>query len=66
VSKIRNDGGKAFPGEVEGGMTLRDYFAAKAMEACIIRGASTYYALEDEKLDAIWRIADKMLEWRDK
>ena len=47
-------------------MSLRDYFAAKAMEAFVDKKASAYSTLDDEKLDAIWRIADRMVEWRDK
>lgn len=31
-SKIRNDGGSAFPQANGEGVTLRDYFAAKAMQ----------------------------------
>jgi len=31
----KNTGGPAFPCECSAGMTLRDYFAAKAMQALI-------------------------------
>lgn len=59
----KDTGGPAFPtvliGKPEGGMTLRDYFAAKAMQALI------------QKLDtrknvatAAYGIADAMLETR--
>lgn len=38
MSKI-NNGGPAFPGNNRMGMTLRDYFAAKAMQSFIIATA---------------------------
>ena len=76
----RNDGGPAFArpaGDYEGsqhgngaqcGMTLRDYFAAKAMQAHIsrhpIEGGGTDYPF-DETI-AVWsyEMADAMLEAR--
>jgi len=64
---INNDDTNAFPyplGQASmsepsqsGGMTLRDYFAAKAMQAIITRGESFY------SRDA-YDIADQMLEAR--
>ena len=44
-----NTGGPAFPSPTDGmldneGMTLRDYFAAKAMQGCIAAGRFQGYA----------------------
>ena len=61
-----NTGGPAFPshgsmGEIaQEGMTLRDYFAAKAMQGCIVAGrfqgyascAADSYAMADAMLKA--------------
>jgi hypothetical protein len=63
-----NDGGPAFPATwsnehnffVDGGMTLRDYFAAKAMAALILRPGP----LVISELDYAYLIADKMIEFR--
>ena len=68
MSKI-NDGGPAFPfidsaSPLEhSGMTLRDYFAAKAMQAYIQR-AVLHADLEDVAIDA-YDIADAMLNARE-
>ena len=66
--KTKNDGGPAFPhsrlGSDHDGMTLRDYFAAKAMQAMI----SAEYA---EQLNPLawsmeaYEIADAMLAMRE-
>lgn len=64
-----NTGGPAFPllGDwsqiKERGMTLRDYFAAKAMQANRSRN-STYENWDDLALDA-YDIADAMLKARE-
>lgn len=72
-----NNGGSAFPisyspsypNEIVGGMTLRDYFAAKAMEAMIIKG------MEDTKrgingvgfiVEYAYEYADAMIKQRNK
>ena len=60
-----NTGGPAFPSPTDGmldneGMTLRDYFAAKAMQGCIAAGrfqgyascAADSYAMADAMLKA--------------
>jgi len=52
-----NDGGPAFPSEKEWGMTLRDYFAGKAIEALIVRG----WGLEAASGKA-YEIADEMIK----
>jgi hypothetical protein len=65
MSKI-NDGGPAFPVEAGincRGMTLRDYFAAKAMQAYIQR-AGLHADLEDVAIDA-YDVADQMLKARE-
>jgi len=66
-----NDGGPAFPLQSIGpdfahgyaGMPLRDYFAAKAMQASRARG-SQYATWEDLAKDA-YEIADAMLAARE-
>ena len=71
MALIPNDGGPAFPqGHSDtpiidpSGMTLRDYFAAKALSALVANNGSEFsrgaYAEE------AYRIADAMLEERDR
>ena len=59
-----DDGGGAFPRNVEGkyfmGMTLRDYFAAKAMQALIYDDA-----LFSEIPQQAYVLADQMLKARE-
>ena len=77
---IEDNGGAAFPKagldpwhravEVNPGMTLRDYFAAKAMQsliACVFNDASLEWKdkIEGSAEDA-YRLADTMLEARKK
>lgn len=63
-----NEGGPAFPikGPVltvdKQGMTLRDYFAAKAMQTLVSDDSSS---IRDDVIMA-YRIADAMLEIREK
>jgi hypothetical protein len=57
VSNEEFDGGQAFPSETEWGMTLRDYFAGKAIEALIVRG----WGLEAASGKA-YEIADEMIK----
>jgi hypothetical protein len=62
----KNTGGPAFPshgsmGEVaHEGMTLRDYFAAKAMQALMTR-----YAYDEKLPDRAYKYADAMLKARE-
>lgn len=62
-----NDGGPAFPcetpNEIFSGMTLRDYFAAKAMQTLIVETNLTSYA---EVVDHAYQMADAMLAERSK
>jgi hypothetical protein len=44
-----------------GGMTLRDYFAAKAMQALMTR-----YAYDEKLPDRAYKVADTMLKAREK
>lgn len=71
----RNTGGAAFPqpinpGEYGRGMTLRDYFAAKAMQGLIERETTGAFNFETHKDDpwrvALWAydVADQMLRVR--
>jgi hypothetical protein len=65
VDKARKSGGPAFPAPAgvahitEQGMTLRDYFAAKAMPFCLKNCFSTEGAVERS-----YEIADAMLKER--
>ena len=75
-----NTGGPAFPGTkydhdyerhfTEGGMTLRDYFAAKAMQALIARESTGAFNFETCPNDpwrvALWAydVADQMIKVR--
>ena len=69
MSNTINNGGHAFPHSLEdlyepntAGMTLRDYFAAKAMQAYI--GRDTFDAdMDDVALDS-YHVADAMLRAR--
>ena len=68
----RNNGGAEFPGEhsirfgqtndCNEGMTLRDYFAAKALVAYFSDGAG--FALQHEASKWAYETADAMLEAR--
>ena len=65
----KDTGGPAFPSESEGmldneGMTLRDYFAAKAMQGLLSLHNRDYYA--DDIACKTYKIADAMLLERDK
>ncbi len=61
-----NDGGPVFPSEIgttSKGMTLRDYFAAKAMQSYLVdkdRDGFTY----DQWAQAAYFMADAMLKAR--
>lgn len=66
------DGGQAFPLSVayrEPGMSLRDYFAAQAMAACVGADSSTNqnYGANPEKVATYaYEFADAMLKEREK
>ena len=51
----------AFPTNCYNGMTLRDYFAAKAMQGLL---ASDVYAPKDKFAENAYAMADAMLEAR--
>ena len=64
-----NAGGPAFPTatlaqKTEGGMTLRDYFAAKAMQSMNSREDYAYTPADAIALDA-YALADAMLKARE-
>lgn len=73
MSAERSNGGPAFPGnrdmrhnpdwDSEPGMSLRDYFAAKAMQA-LVTGSSFDYGSWQMDAQAAYEIADAMLEAR--
>jgi hypothetical protein len=56
-------GGPAFPVGLSAGMTLRDYFAAKAMEGVLSRPTAGLLDAEDIA-PAVYRMADAMLKAR--
>jgi len=59
---MKNNGGPAFPtGTAYQGMTLRDYFAAQAMQATL-KGAESYETVAEYA----YVMADKMLKAREK
>ena len=70
-----NTGGPAFPAAVvfhdqvvyEGGMTLRDYFAAKAMQVLTTELASTgkMHRFDDAVAESAYAMADAMLKARE-
>lgn len=60
----RDTGGPAFPvGTSYQGMTLRDYFAAKAMQGMIVDPGSGYS--NDELASFAYAVADAMLKARE-
>ena len=64
MSKIKN-GGSAFPrGEIQSapGMTLRDYFAAKALQGMLADGKGWE---QEEIVETAYRVADAMLRARE-
>ena len=52
-------------GTPQNGMTLRDYFAAKAMAAIILREGKDHFVVEEITITA-YQYADSMLEVREK
>ena len=68
----KDNGGPVFPagvwskwgdseqGGMSGGMTLRDYFAAKALQACFVDDSNIHGTA-----DLAYRIADAMLKARE-
>ena len=61
-----NTGGPAFPtGTAFQGMTLRDYFAAKAMQGYFERLRATQYVPHDQVAQDAYRMADAMLKARE-
>jgi hypothetical protein len=70
-----NTGGPAFPFEyfdeqlqrarVMHGMTLRDYFAAKAMQGLLAGLTSTTVWSQDEVAETAYNVADAMLRARE-
>lgn len=78
---MKNDGGPAFPNQVHcserdgdhverwvetiDGMSMRDYFAAKAMNALLSVGLETEKSASSESIaNAAYRMADAMIEAR--
>lgn len=71
------DGGPAFPSTEplqeqtpffahSNGMTLRDYFAAKAMQACIVgQGVPDFHGSRDGIAESAYKMAGAMLKARE-
>jgi vacuolar-type H+-ATPase catalytic subunit A/Vma1 len=60
-----NDGGQAFPWHERGihyGMTLRDYFAAKAMQSLLVADGTSYLEV---RVRRAYEVADSMLAARE-
>ena len=58
-------GGPVFPGYGKPGITLRDYFAAKAMQAAIT--SPNLAVFEDDVIaEGAYKIADAMMKAREK
>ena len=65
-----NTGGPAFPIEINSemtclGMTLRDYFAAKAMQGMLAGGDTRLVATKEFIGETAYEYADEMLKARD-
>jgi predicted DNA-binding transcriptional regulator AlpA len=58
-----NEGGPAFPGYGETGMTLRDYFAAKAMQGLLSDSCFTWG--KDSLAKHAYQYADEMIKARE-
>lgn len=52
------------PSQSDAGMTLRDYFAAKAMQGYFERLRATQYVPHDQIAEDAYRMADAMLKAR--
>lgn len=67
VKVPKDNGGPAFPsaGYRDNGMTLRDYFAAKAMQAEIARSTRGVEDSERDIVESAYDYADAMLEARE-
>lgn len=57
-------GGQAFPSDCSWGMTLRDYFAAKAMQGIIATFDDDTTAMPEQVARLCYTIADAMLAAR--
>ena len=71
MSADTNTGGQAFPnegfngwGKPEEGMTLRDYFAAKAMQGFMANKSNPMHYQPEEDAQWAYMIADAMLKAR--
>jgi len=59
------NGRNAFPDEANRGMTLRDYFAAKAMQGMLAACTGWSDADQDRLASTSYRMADEMLKARE-
>lgn len=66
-----NDGGAAFPGAGNGGMSLRDYFAAQALQGTLSGDLTAWLKMHPDNFDTTtklaefsYRMADAMLAAR--
>jgi hypothetical protein len=67
--KNHDEGGAAFPGATHNGMSLRDYYAGKAMQGLLASMPPNTHVsdgLADLMSVAAFRVADKMIAERDR
>lgn len=63
MTGIDSDGTERWETEPCGGLTMRDYFAAKAMQG-MLANSRTEGTMAADVIDAAWAVADAMLEAR--
>jgi len=61
----KNDMEAAFPDQYKDGMTLRDYFAAKAMQGMLAACTGWSDADQDRLASTSYRMADEMMKARE-
>jgi hypothetical protein len=61
----KNDMEAAFPDQYKDGMTLRDYFAAKAMQGMLAACTGWSGADQDRLASTSYRMADEMMKARE-
>jgi hypothetical protein len=70
MSTIKPSNPKAFPleyadGDFQAGMSLRDYFAAKAMQSVMVGEGYRMYHTPEDMAQLSYKMADAMLKQRE-
>lgn len=70
MSTMKPSNPKAFPleyadGDFQAGMTLRDYFAAKAMQSVMVGDGYRVYSTPEDLAQLSYLMADAMLKQRE-